>query len=124
MNAGDIAHLISSFRYSYDSEDMLQEHIAAVLANAKVSAKREVRINDKDRLDFLTEETEDAGPVAIEVKIHDSRPSVMSQLHRYAQSDLVSAIVLVTTKARHHGMPESISGKQIYVASLLGGSFA
>jgi hypothetical protein len=117
MSAAQIAKLIASKRYSFDSEDMLQELIGAVLLEAGIEATREVRINSKDRLDFL------AGSVAIEVKIKGSRAEVLTQIHRYAQSERISAIVLVTTKPRHHGMPAELNGKEVHVASLLGGVF-
>lgn len=117
LTAVEIAHIVACHRYSFNNETELQEQIASVLVAVGVEHLREVRINEKDRLDFL------CGSIAIEVKIAGSRPQVITQIHRYAQSDLVSAIILVTRKACHLNMPASINGKGLYVASLLGGSF-
>ena len=118
MTLVQIANLISSRRYSFDDEATLQKQIASVLIEANVVATREVRINPHDRLDFLTEDA-----IAIEVKIHGTRPQVLTQLHRYAQSERVNSIILVTRKARHLGMPPTLNGKEVVVAHLFGGSF-
>src|ERR1035441_10388199 len=109
MTGSEIAHLISRHKYVFDNEDELQLGIAAVLERAGVEAEREVKINATDRLDFL------AGSIAIEIKIAGSRPQILTQLHRYAQSERVSEIVLVSLKARHHGLPFELNGKRIHM---------
>lgn len=117
MTPTEIARLISGHRYSFRTEDQLQAQIATVLDGAGIAAKREVRITEKDRLDFL------AGSIAIEVKIGSTRPQVLAQIHRYAQSDRISAIILVSRKQRHLDMPDTLNGKDVLVAHLMGSSF-
>ncbi len=118
MTAGEIATLISSYCYRFGSEVELQAQIAKVLAGAGIEAKREVRLNEKDRPDFICK-----GGIAIEVKIGSTRPQVMAQIHRYSLCEQVTAIVLVSRKARHLQMPATMNGKEIHVSNLMGSAF-
>ena len=117
FTAANLAALIAGHRYSYASESELQQGIASVLATAGIEYQREGILSARDRLDFMV------GPIAIEVKIADPRAAVLRQLHRYTQHPEVTAIILVTRKARHLDMPATLNGKSIHVASLLEGSF-
>jgi hypothetical protein len=117
MTAGEIARLIAGHRYEFATEAELQDQISGVLARAGVQAEREVRLDKLSRLDFL------AGSIAIEVKIGSSRPQLLSQIHRYAQDTRISAIIVVSRKARHLSMPAFLNGKEIHVASLMGSAF-
>lgn len=118
MTVQDLASMISSYRYTFSSESELQEQIAGVLDASGVPNERELALGPKDRLDFLV-----TGDIAVEVKIASSRSEVLRQLHRYAQSERIAGIVLVTNRARHIQMPDSLNGKPVRVASLLGGAF-
>lgn len=116
-SAQDVRALLTSYRFPHTTETELQEQIAQLFSRLFVKHAREVRLNDKDRPDFMV------GTIAVEVKIAGSRANVMTQIHRYAQCPEISAIVLVTTKARHLEMPREFNGKPVLVASLLEGSF-
>jgi hypothetical protein len=112
-----LASLITTHRYFFANEEDLQNLIEAVLKKHEIEYEREYRLSAHDRLDFLV------NSVAIEVKVQGARNEVIRQLHRYAEHVAVSAILLVTTKARHLDMPAKMCGKPVGVASLLGGAF-
>ena len=109
-----IAAAISANRYRYNQETQLHEAIEQVLAEAEIAAVREAHLTSAERIDFL------AGRVGIEVKIAGRAPDVQRQLRRYAASPDIGALVLVTTRARHRGMPREISGKPVRVVWLSG----
>jgi hypothetical protein len=109
-----IAVAITVNRYRYNQETRLHDAIEQVLAGAGIAAVREAVLTSAERIDFL------AGRVGIEVKIAGRAPDVLRQLRRYAASPDIDALVLVTTRARHRGMPREISGKPVRVAWLSG----
>jgi hypothetical protein len=109
-----IAAAISANRYRYSQETRLHEGIEQVLADAEIAAVREAHLTSAERIDFL------AGRIGIEVKIAGRAPDVQRQLRRYAASPDVDALVLVTTRARHRGMPREIGGKPVRVVWLSG----
>jgi arginine utilization protein RocB len=117
LKASDLAKAISSHRYAFSDEEELHERIGSLLARLGITFTHEAALSDVDRVDFLV------GRCAVEVKVAHSRAEVLRQLHRYAASDQVDAIILVTTKARHLSMPAELHGKPVHVASLLEGSF-
>lgn len=102
-----------SFRFS--SERDLQDGIEQVLNRLSIANKREARLTNEERVDFLV------GRVAVEVKTAGNRVSVMRQLSRYAQCEDVDAIVLVTAK-QTLGCPASIGGKPITVVRIWSGA--
>ncbi len=118
MTTDFLKSLIVGHRYTWTDEKQLQDGIEALLTSAGVPFEREFRLSMFDRPDFMV------GRVVIEVKVKGSRWDVVRQLHRYAQSPIVDAIILVTTKANHLSMPLAIHGKPVVVADLItGGAF-
>lgn len=107
---------LSAFRFRYANEDELQCGISQALSASSFRAEREVRI-DIGRLDFLVD-----GGIVIETKIDGSAAQLMRQVARYAQSDAVTGILVVTDRASHR-LPPSFNGKPVLVRSLLGGAF-
>src|SRR6185312_8662859 len=89
------------------SEDELQRGIEAVLSENTIPFDREFRLSPSDRLDFFCD------GVVIETKVKDSLSAVTRQIHRYAQFDKVTGIVLVTTKNAHRAVPAWINNKPI-----------
>jgi hypothetical protein len=79
-------------------------------------AERKLRQRGKDRIDFLI-----GGEVGAEVKIDGSLTEVTTQLHRYAQSDRVKALVLISSRMRLDNMPSTLNGKPLRVVTLAGG---
>lgn len=112
-----IRELLRPLRCSVVDEAALQDLIADSFTSEGVSFEREVRLSAHDRIDFLCD------TVGIEVKVDGSVSDVTRQLHRYAQSERVAEIILVTTRSRHTAVPASFAGKPIRVLHLMGGAF-
>lgn len=106
----DVVH---AHRFRHATEDELQQGLAEALAAAGYRVEREARLNTRDRIDLLVD------AVGVEVKIAGIPRDVERQLERYALSDRVRALVLVTNRARHRP-PTTMNGKPVAVASLLG----
>lgn len=96
--------------YTYRNELDLQEQIHEVLVAAHVDVRREVHISPHCRPDFLT-----ADAIAIEIKTQGSLSAVTTQLAGYLTHNIVSGLVLVTTRSAHLNMPTEIYGKPVLV---------
>lgn len=114
LSAVVIADVIKGHRYSYACEDQLQGGIAAALVQAGLPVQREVPLTRGDRIDLLV------GRCGVEVKITGRVDSVLRQLQRYATSDQLDELLLVTTRACHQYLPEQVGGKPATVL-LIGG---
>jgi hypothetical protein len=110
----DVVAAVRAQRYVYSGEDELQAGIAAAIVAAGLPAAREVRLSRTDRVDVLV------GGVVIEVKLAGSNATVLGQLQRYAAYDVVVALVLVTTRARHRALPTEVGGKPLTVVQVGG----
>jgi hypothetical protein len=91
------------------TEAELSAAVASLLSRAGIEFEAEVRIDARSRLDFLV------GRVAIELKIRGGLSALIRQLDRYAQSDRIDAIAVVTTSRRLGGVPSELRGKPITV---------
>lgn len=100
------------------SEAILQEAIAATFTAAGIPFEREVCLSKKDRIDFLCEEG-----IGIEVKVDGGISDVTRQLHRYAQSERITRLVLVSTRMRLLTIPRELNGKHVEFIHLAGGAF-
>jgi len=87
-----IVDVIRGYRFVFIDEDELQEGLAAALTQAGLHPKREVRLDARSRVDILVER------VAIEVKVGGSTSALERQLTRYAESDRVDALIVVTSR--------------------------
>lgn len=101
---------LSAGRFLYGSEADLQQAIADVLVAEGLEVEREVRLNRHDRIDLHV-----GGRFAIEVKVDGSARDLARQLRRYAASDSVDALVVVTNRARHSTIPDAIDGTPVHV---------
>ena len=95
-------------------EKQAQMDLEEALTVAGLPFRREVELAEGDIIDFLV------GPagavVGIEMKIKAPRRAIYRQLNRYAASDKLQALLLLT--ATPMGLPEAIQGKPAYVLSL------
>lgn len=107
MNSDSILSILCSYQFRFAKEAQLHDAIAAALTERRITFEREVRLNERDRVDFL------AGDVAIECKVDGSRIEVMRQLLRYAESPRVGSILLVTSRSRHLPIPTTLGGKPV-----------
>lgn len=95
-------------------ESDLQQQVEERLRAANLEYRAQVQLDagtDRDRVDIL------CGSIAIELKNAGGISVVLGQLERYAQSELVTEIVLITTRPGHlnlRGMGP-LHGKPLYV---------
>lgn len=114
---GDILDALRAYRFMAVDEAEIQNQIAAVLVREGVSFTREFSLGPAaGRIDFLL----DAG-VGIEVKVQGSPSSVIRQLFRYAKTDTIRQLVLVSRRAQHRSIRGPIAGKPLHVVHLTGG---
>lgn len=105
MTASEIGALLRGYRFDCSTEQALQDGISDALR--AVPHEREKRLGPKDRPDFVV------GSVAVEVKIGGGLSPLIRQVHRYAQHDCVSEILVVTSRLRLTNLPEFINGKRV-----------
>lgn len=114
ISAALIAGVLLSARFNHVNEEELQQGVHAALERAGLPVTREVCLTRRDRVDFLVNR------VAVELKVAGAVATVARQLQRYARSCLVDELLLVTTCARHLGLPSTIGGKPLAVYFLGG----
>jgi hypothetical protein len=127
MTSSELAVLLEGQRFRVGTEAALQDGIAAFLTRSGIHYQREYRfekncrvqgdrlVRSKDIVDFLVD------GIACEVKIHGGPSEVTRQLHRYAQHEVVTSLVLVTSRMQLCRVPRELNGKTVSVAALLGG---
>lgn len=108
-------------KYHYHNEKDLQQGVGQVLSGLNLNFKPEYSLAPRDRIDFLIT---DGSGVGIECKSNDSKggtslSAVTRQLMRYAQSPLITGLILLTTMSKHKNLPDTMNGKPIYVVHLL-----
>lgn len=111
MTPEKLVDLIENARVDLSTETLAQRGLARVFADAGLEARAEVRLNAQDRIDFMI------GRIGLEVKIGHPRRSILRQLERYAKSEELDALILVTSAAFPTSNPP-IEGKELHVASL------
>jgi hypothetical protein len=111
--AETIAQAIERRQFHYSNEWELQRGVAIVLDELKLEFHKEVVLGPKQRIDFLV------GKVGIEVKVDMSLAGVTRQLWHYADSPQIEALILVTTRHVHRGLPLEMKGKPLFVIYLL-----
>lgn len=98
---------LTTFRWRGHNEQSLQDALAAVLPHL-----REYALSPEDRVDFFLDGE------ALEVKVSGSVSQVLRQLHRYAQHEAVTSLILVTTRMVHRNLPSIIHGKPLTIIYL------
>ena len=115
MTAEQICLVIEHNVRGIGTEDDVQRRIASALQVQGVDHLREHRLDKASRIDFMV------GTIGVEVKTGGGISAVIRQLHRYAEFDTVSELVLVTTRTALARVPTELNGKRVRVALLLGG---
>lgn len=115
-----IVKALTAGRLSYCCETDLHEGMTQALLQAGIyvgPGHREVRLSPADRIDFLR-----PSGLGVEVKIKGPTAPVWRQLRRYADSERVTGLLLVTTVTRHAvGAPQALNGKPVRTLVLRGG---
>lgn len=103
-----ILERLSAHRFLHACEADLQEGLEGALED-RFDVQREAPLDGRDHIDLLI------GRVGIEVKVSGVWRVVRRQLERYAASDAVDALILVTAKPLHKRAGGAAHGKPIYV---------
>lgn len=114
-----ICDQLTRTRFRWTSEKDLQKGIGQVFQEMGLPFSREHRLGPKDIPDFLID-----GSLCLEVKIKGSVNDLLRQVKRYANYSEVVALVVVTGRMQHRGLPATINGKPLRVVSLTGSIFA
>jgi len=112
----EVVDLLKRFRFRHTAEKDLQRAIAQVLERRDVSFRTEVKLGPRERIDFLLE-----GGVGIEVKVKGSATQAARQLQRYAKSNEVTELVLVTSRSQVGCQLDEYLGKPVHVHFIFGG---
>ncbi len=105
-----------SFRWSSEADihkgilqwlERQQQHVP--------SFRSEVVLTKRDRLDVLLDDG-----TAIEIKVAGTKTEVLRQLHRYAEHEVVTGLILLTTRMAHLSMPPTVLRKRLVVVPILG----
>lgn len=111
-----IARMFSAARFTGRAEIDYQNAVQDLLAAAGMPHLREARLSPRDRVDFLV------GSVGVEVKVDGSRPDIIRQLARYAESPAVSTLVLASSQIRLlKNIPTQVHGVPLKAVALRGG---
>ncbi|MND19415.1 hypothetical protein D3C80_97300 [compost metagenome] len=107
----NLHNLFKRHAFRYGSEAELQEAIADLLMAACINAKREYRLDEHSRPDFLVE-----GGIALEVKVKGTWAEAARQCYRYQKHPEVKAVLLVSGAAwALHGIMPEIDNTPFYV---------
>lgn len=118
-----LAGILEPLRTTWRTEADLQAAIEERLADPEhgVAGAREVRLTDASRIDFVV--TVDHLPIGVEVKTRGHVIAVARQVQRYARTDQLAGVLLVTTNPRHRALPEVLAGIPVRVAVLTAGAW-
>lgn len=108
-----LCQVINAYRYNFQDENTLQEGMAVALTNNAIDFEREVRLDAKNRPDFMI------GTVAIEVKIKGTFAEFMRQAQRYVALEQISALIVVGTPKWLPAVPSTLLGKPVYSVRLM-----
>lgn len=75
-----------------------------------VDVEYEFRLDDRNIIDIMV------SGIGLEIKIKGRAREIYTQCERYCEFDCVTSLVLATSVSM--GMPRTINGKPIFVASL------
>jgi len=109
----EICAALRGVQFHSCDEKELQDGIAQRLAAAGVVFLREAILSPGDRIDFFI------GSIGVEVKVDGSLSQVLRQLWRYAQRPEISALILITSRAKHGPIPPAMNGKPVFCVHLL-----
>jgi hypothetical protein len=114
FSAVQLQGILRQYSFGSSTEDELHRAVAMCLDMNQIPYMREARVSQTERPDFLID------TVAIEIKIKGSLSEVTRQVHRYAQREDITEILLITTRQYHLCVPDSFNGKPV-LALWIGG---
>ena len=111
-DAASVVAALRRLRCRFADEDQLQAMLTAGLCALGFDVEREVPLARGERIDLVV------GRTGIEVKITGQTSSVARQLRRYATSERIDDLVLVTSCPRHAFVPRRIDETPVHVVVL------
>jgi hypothetical protein len=114
-----LSRLIGGFRVRATNEAALQVAVEEILRTNGIAFEPQVEIAPGCRVDILLRGTEATpGDVALELKLQGSTNDLVRQLHRYATTGKLGALVVVTTSRRLARIPMSLAGVPVFVVTV------
>jgi hypothetical protein len=118
MTAEALIRLVTGYKYMVAAEHEFQNGVAQVLELHGISHWREHDLGEEfGRIDFYLPATR----IGMELKVKGSPSEVLRQLHRYALSPEIDALVLLTGRSRLSVAPAEINRKPVLSAALWSG---
>lgn len=114
VSAGQVVAAIRASAYTHINEKEWQAALAEALQGSGLPAEREVPLPGAGAIDLMS------GRIGIEVKVAGTAAQVERQLRRYAHSERVDELVLVTNRVRHRNVPAILEGKPVTVLVITG----
>lgn len=109
MTVEAVIKAMSRWQYDLATEAAMHRSLAGALDVSSVKYQREVNLTDEDRIDFYLPKHK----IGIEVKLSCSSRQIYRQIQRYAESEKIDAIILLSNTAV--GLPKEINGASVYV---------
>lgn len=88
-------------------ESDLQARVRLELERSGIEHEEQVVLGPGERIDFM------CGPVGLELKTKGGVAPLIRQLHRYAESERVAALVVISTRRQLTVLPPELLGKPI-----------
>ena len=102
--------ILKTYRYSVGSEERFQRGVEQALRRHGIVFLREHQLGAPyGRIDFYLPDVK----VGIELKVKGSPSQVLRQLHRYAYCPDISALILLTARARLAFSPMQVNGRPL-----------
>ncbi len=108
-------------RYTFNFRDELELHglLEQAMRDDGWHVEREVKLGEKDRIDFVVQRVVDGKPsgveVGVEVKVKASLAHVERQLRRYATHPRLAGILVISCSVQLTRLPSFIAGKPVHV---------
>lgn len=114
-----IIKLLCENQFRFENEIILQNGIERLLIQERIEHVRELDLGKAGRIDFYF------APIkcGMEIKIKGGVIDVARQLQRYAGVGSIDFLLLVTTKAQHTTLPDTIGGKRVTTIHLCQNGF-
>ena len=115
----EVTEEIDRTKFLFEDEKQLQAGLARMLDWSGFRYERECRLTGTDVVDFLVlprgaPEWGGGPDLALEVKVGGSSAALTRQAYRYAASERVGAVLVVTTRSKHVDLPTSMLGKPMF----------
>lgn len=126
MTSIELLHLhplathLSQYTFNFRDELDLHSLLEQAMTDGVWHVEREVKLGEKDRIDFVVERVgggrRSGVEVGVEVKVKASVTQVERQLRKYAVHERLAGIVVVSCSVQLHRLPKLINNKPIHVA--------